>query len=279
MRRSRTAPNVVPLLIRTWNLFHGNSVPPSRRAYLEEMVRLATVDRPDVLCLQEVPIWALARLERWSGMTAFGEVAAPPRIGPCPSTAGIGKALTSLNHGLLRSAFSGQGNAILLNPAFEPEDYHALVLNPWAFRRQEASRLELGPVARLAWAKERRVAQAIRALLPDGRRMLVANLHATAFAPDRRLADAEIKRAAEFALAIGRAGEVQVIAGDFNVFPSRSTSLAWLVEEGFSEPGPEVDHLLVRGAAVSPPERWPVERRRIDSVTVSDHPPLEVHVE
>ena len=33
------------------------------------MVRLATADRPDVLCLQEVPLWALRRLARWSGMT------------------------------------------------------------------------------------------------------------------------------------------------------------------------------------------------------------------
>jgi len=46
----------VPLLVRTWNLFHGNAVPPERRAFLEEMVRLAAADGPDVLALQEVPV-------------------------------------------------------------------------------------------------------------------------------------------------------------------------------------------------------------------------------
>jgi len=71
----------VPLVVRTWNLFHGNAVPPGRRAYLEEMVRLVTGDDPDVVCLQEVPVWALRRLEGWSDMAAFGAVAARPRLG------------------------------------------------------------------------------------------------------------------------------------------------------------------------------------------------------
>ena len=65
------------LLLRSWNLFHGNAVPPERRAFLEDMVRLGTADGPDVLCLQEVPVWALRRLADWSGMQALGEVAAP----------------------------------------------------------------------------------------------------------------------------------------------------------------------------------------------------------
>src|SRR5438105_1106403 len=37
------------LLVRTWNVFHGNTSPPRRRAFLDEMVRLASRDRPDVL--------------------------------------------------------------------------------------------------------------------------------------------------------------------------------------------------------------------------------------
>ena len=47
------------MLVRSWNLFHGNTSPPSSAVYLEEMVRLACADRPDVLVLQEVPAWAL----------------------------------------------------------------------------------------------------------------------------------------------------------------------------------------------------------------------------
>ena len=69
------------LLVRTWNLFHGNALPPGRRAYLREMIELVTADDPDVVCLQEVPGWALGRLDAWSGMQALGAIAAPPRIG------------------------------------------------------------------------------------------------------------------------------------------------------------------------------------------------------
>jgi endonuclease/exonuclease/phosphatase family metal-dependent hydrolase len=212
-------------------------------------------------------------------MAAFAEVAARPSLGPFRSTARLGRAITSIDPGLFRSFFAGQSNAILLNRAFEPEDYHALVLNSGDFRRREARRLGLGPVARLAWAKERRICQTVRAVLPGGRRILVTNLHGTSYPPDRRLADVELRLAAEFVLDLSREGEIAVIAGDLNVFARESETLRFLVEQGFSQPGPEVDHVLVRGAAPSPPERWPEERRRIDGLVVSDHPPLEVRVE
>ena len=61
------------MLVRSWNLFHGNTAaarPPQPTS--SEMVRLAAADEPDVLCLQEVPLWALSRLARWSGMTRCG---------------------------------------------------------------------------------------------------------------------------------------------------------------------------------------------------------------
>jgi endonuclease/exonuclease/phosphatase family metal-dependent hydrolase len=104
----------VPLVVRTWNLFHGNASPPERRGFLREMVELVTADHPDVVCLQEVPVWALARLERWSGMTSVGAVARPPRLG----SAELGRWITELNHGLFRSAFTGEGDAILVHPRF-----------------------------------------------------------------------------------------------------------------------------------------------------------------
>jgi endonuclease/exonuclease/phosphatase family metal-dependent hydrolase len=268
----------VAILVRTWNLFHGNTQPPGRKAYLEEMVRLASADRPAVLCVQEVPAWALPRLREWAGMTAFPELAARPCIGPFPSTAKIGRLLTAADPGLLRSAFSGQGNAILLDPRLQAFDSHALVLNPAAFRRGEARRLELGPAARLAWGRERRICQAVRAALPDGRRALVVNLHATSYPPDRRLADAEVMRAADFARALAEGSELCVLAGDFNVEPEWSETLARLAAEGFSATGGGVDHILVRGAPSSPVERWPDERRRLDGVVLSDHAPLEVAI-
>ena len=30
----------LPLLVRTWNVFHGNALPPRRRGYLREMIEL-----------------------------------------------------------------------------------------------------------------------------------------------------------------------------------------------------------------------------------------------
>jgi hypothetical protein len=100
----------VALLVRTWNVFHGNALPPERRAYLREMIELATSDDPDVVCLQEVPVWALGRLESWSGMHAVGAVAASPLL----RNAELGRWMTELNHGLLRSAVTGEALAILV---------------------------------------------------------------------------------------------------------------------------------------------------------------------
>jgi endonuclease/exonuclease/phosphatase family metal-dependent hydrolase len=95
------------MVVRTWNLFHGNTDPPGRRAFLREMVELVSRGRPDVVCLQELPVWALGDLERWSGMHASGAVARRPRL---PLAA---RAVTALHHGLLRSAVTGEADAIL----------------------------------------------------------------------------------------------------------------------------------------------------------------------
>jgi endonuclease/exonuclease/phosphatase family metal-dependent hydrolase len=98
------------VLVRSWNLFHGNTFPPGRRAYLRQMVELVTADRPDVVCLQEVPPWALPRLRAWSGMTVVPALARRPLL----RQAAIGRALTAPHHGIIRSAFTGQANAILV---------------------------------------------------------------------------------------------------------------------------------------------------------------------
>jgi endonuclease/exonuclease/phosphatase family metal-dependent hydrolase len=101
----------VELLVRTWNLFHGNAVPPERNAYLREMVELVAADGPDVVCLQEVPAWALGHLEGWSGMHAVGGVAAEPLL----RSAELGRWITDLHHGILRSAVTGEALAILVS--------------------------------------------------------------------------------------------------------------------------------------------------------------------
>lgn len=265
------------LVIRTWNLFHGNAKPPERHAYLEEMVRLVTAGPPAIVCLQEVPAWALPHLGGWSGMQSSGAIAQPPRLGPLPITAELGRAITSLNNGLLRSAVSGQANAILLAADAEVLAESTLVLNARRFREVQADWLRLGLLARLAWAKERRVVQAVRARF-DGVAVTVANLHATSFPADQRLADAELLRAAVFVDGIAEPDDVIVLAGDFNVPAARSATQPELAgaEWGFSAPLPEgIDQVLVRGAGVRSIERWPRERRRFEGRILSDHTPVE----
>jgi endonuclease/exonuclease/phosphatase family metal-dependent hydrolase len=259
------------VVVRSWNVFHGNTVPPGRRRFLEEMVRLVTRDGPDVVCLQEVPPWALGRIGEWSGMQVYGEVAARPSIGPVPSTAEVGRVITDVNSGLLRSGFEGQANAILVSPERKILARHVLTLNPLRFRIREARRLALPLVARLAWAKERRQCVAVR--LDGG--LVVGNLHATK-ARNPRIPDAEIVRAAEWVSRL--AGDAPaILAGDFNVDTARSVAIEQL--DGYTKAGPGIDHVLARGASTGPYDRWTPERRRLGELALSDHAPVEVEVE
>lgn len=266
------------LLVRTWNVFHGNAVPPVRQAFLESMVREVVAGDPDVVCLQELPVWSLAQLESWSGMTAVGAVAAPPRLGPVRWPAALGRAVTELHHGVLRSALTGQANAILVARRHRVLETRTLALNPLRFRRGQARWLGLDLVARLAWAKERRVCQAVRVAPADGGTVLLANLHTTSYAADERLADAELRRADAFLEALARPGEPLLLCGDANVLPERSRTLHDLVAGGFSRPAPRIDQVLARGLPVSRLDAWPEERRRIGGRLLSDHAPVEAVV-
>jgi endonuclease/exonuclease/phosphatase family metal-dependent hydrolase len=261
------------VLVRTWNLFHGNAVPPGRKAYIDEMVRLATDDDPDVVCFQEVPACELNRF-------AAGDIAARPSVGPIPITTSLGRRLTHVHHGVLRSAFAGQGNALLVSPRLRVLGHKTLTLNTRRFRQAQATALELPLLARLAWARERRIVQALRLADADGRTYLVANLHCTSYRPDDRLADAELLRAAWFAVSEASPEDAVILAGDFNVTPERSRTLRDLQSEEwrFSTPGPRIDHILVRGAAASPLRVWPEAQRRLDGRLLSDHAPVELNV-
>jgi endonuclease/exonuclease/phosphatase family metal-dependent hydrolase len=269
----------VPLLLRTWNVFHGNAVPTESRSFLRAGLALATADDPDVVLLQELPVAALRQLRRWTGYQAFWEVAARPQLGPLPSTASIGHHLTRLHSGTLRSAFSGQANAVLVAARHQAQAAGSMVLNPLRFRRIQARLLGLPVLARLAWAKERRVAHAVRITFADGRRATLTNIHATG-SPDKRLPDAELLRAAWFADATARPEEVCVLGGDFNVRPEISRTLLDLCgsEWGFSEPASGIDHILVRGAESERAVVWQADRRRVDGRLLSDHTPVDVVV-
>ena len=215
------------MLVRTWNLFHGNSVPPGRTAYLEQMVRLAAADRPDVLLLQELPLWAFAELEAWSGMQAFTQVAHRTPLG-----ATLGGKITQLNPGLLRSAVSGQGNAILLDRSLEAFDYHALVLNPRGFRTTPALSAWQ---AQLAWAKERRMlagrSRATSGRPSDARRQPPRDV----LPPEPGLADARAPACADFFLALTQPEEIEVLRRRLQ--PARRDALGFFASAGFSAPG------------------------------------------
>src|SRR5262245_33890435 len=113
------------------------------------MVELASRDRPDVLCLQALPLWSLARLDDWGGMTVLSAVAKRtvvarwlgrglPRTGPLPC----------------RSGGTGQASAILLRPQRGPLEHRTVRISDGG--------------------RERRVCHAVRL---DG--IVVGNVHAS----------------------------------------------------------------------------------------------------
>jgi endonuclease/exonuclease/phosphatase family metal-dependent hydrolase len=165
------------VLVRTWNLFHGNTHPPQRRGFLHEMVELVTADRPDVVCLQELPVWALQELESWSGMRAVGEVARRPRLG----SAALGRVVTDLHHGVLRSALTGEADAILVDRARGIAGARAQVVSASGLRR------------------------IVHGVAVDG--VFVANCHTQG--------EDQLRAAAAFAAAAERA----ILAGDVNLRP------------------------------------------------------------
>jgi endonuclease/exonuclease/phosphatase family metal-dependent hydrolase len=151
------------------------------------MVELASVDSPDVLCLQELPLWALSRLEEWSGMTVLPAVAkrtiVPRRLG------GV---LQRLDPRRFRSGVTGQANAILLAPRLDPLEHRTVRIS------------ERG--------RERRVCQAVRL---EG--IVIGNVHATNEFSRPEVPRAELKRAYELVEAMADGGEARVLAGDFNL--------------------------------------------------------------
>jgi endonuclease/exonuclease/phosphatase family metal-dependent hydrolase len=262
----------VKLLIRTWNVFHGRTVPETRQTHLERMIRLAVEGRPDVVCLQEVPVWALPELEAWSGMAAAGAVAMRSVGGQ------LGRRLTDLDPMRLRSALTGQANAVLvarrLAVSGKPE---VLVLNPRSFRRREAARQGLPASMWARWARNRRVAQVLR-VTADAESAVFVNLHLTSL-PDSRPADAELLRAATYAEGFAAPSEPLVLAGDLNLSLASSATLRELGRWGFSPPGAGIDHILARGfSLVRGPEAWPSERRRLGALLLSDHAPVEAEM-
>jgi len=230
----------VGLLVRTWNLFHGNADPPRRRGYLRTMVELASADDPDVLCLQELPVWALRRLESWCGMQVFPAVTRRPM-----TSRPVSRWVTRSHQGLFRSGLTGQANAILVHGS--------------------RAAVGLGSAQISEPGREVRLVSCVRMA-----GLVIANLHATNDFRNPTVTRAEASRAAAFAEGHARPDEPVVLAGDFNITDPGL--------EAYSQPGPGIDHVLVRGADAGPLDVWPVTRRMQNGVVLSDHPPVELRV-
>jgi endonuclease/exonuclease/phosphatase family metal-dependent hydrolase len=236
------------LLVRSWNLYHGRTHPQSDTLRLEQMVRLVTADAPDVVALQEVPLWAVKRLDDWSGMSASWAMTMPAVLGP------LARRMTDTDPKRFRSSLTGQANALLVNPHFELIRHRRAVLNPGLSRKDWLLR-----------GGQRRVCHSVE-VKARGERIVLANLHASNN-PDRKLVAAEIERAAAFLAEAPRC----LLFGDFNVdrYPV----------PGFTEPIAGIDQILARGLELERgPEAWPEERRRVNGSVLSDHAPVEAVV-
>lgn len=175
------------MLIRSWNVFHGNTSPRGRELRLREMIELATGDGPDVVCLQELPLWSLGRLEGWSGMTAVSAVAkrtlVPWRLG------GV---LQRHDPRRFRSVVTGQANAILLASGHVPREHRTVRIS--------------------RFGRERRVCHAVRL---DG--IVIGNVHASNEFRRPEVPRAELTRAQALVDELAAAGDARVLAGDFNL--------------------------------------------------------------
>lgn len=236
------------------------------------MIRLVARGEPDVVCLQEVPVWALRSLARWSRMQAVGAVAMRPHCGV------VGRWLTSLQPRRLRSALTGQANAILVHGKHGGVDPGATIeLNDRSLRAQTATALELSRRERRHWAKNRRVCQTVRVRMGEVG-IVVANMHLTHF--DERLAEAELDKAVAFVDRLVGHRMPALLGGDLNLRGDPGSAFIGLAASGYSRPAPDIDHLLARDMAlVRGPVRLDEQERTREGMRLSDHPIVEAEFE
>jgi len=270
------------VIVRTWNLNRGNSAPPDRHSYLREMVELITTGDPDVVCLQEVPVWALDSIGEWTAMQAVSSRAARPHLGPLRISAGLGHMLSSLDNGKFSRRFAGRGNVILFPAEAKVRSVKAITLNTNVFCEERGAQLGLTPKQMRDWEKERRICQLVQYEMPNRRRFIVATLHATFFTRDLRLADAELNRALSFVDRRAEVEEAIIVAGDFNITRDQSETIRYLEglppESRWASSGYHVDHVMLRQTAASAARVWAREERIHNGVLLSDHYPIEIEI-
>ena len=210
---TRTPEYASRVLIRSWNLFHGRTVPSGRRRYFERMVKLICEDGPASSRCRSSPPERSLDSKRGRATPAYGDVASPARL---PRNLGWAHDRPRPDPAPLCGRGAGERDPRRARPRGDRPtgDRPQPARLPEAGRRGAGARLV---VTRLRWARERRICQAVRIRLEDGRSAVVGNLHATSFRNEKRVADAELLRAAAFLDGVANPGEPVVLAGDFNV--------------------------------------------------------------
>jgi endonuclease/exonuclease/phosphatase family metal-dependent hydrolase len=259
-----------PLLVRSWNIAHGRDVPAgpgyahAHRKLLAEMAELMVQDKPDIVLLQEVPVWAGELLRERTGMgltLAHSYGAHVPFLHlPLPLAAGawLGRALPDL----VRSQFEGQAQALLYGPDLILVSARRVPLNPRTPLRGEPR------IAQLVRLRHRR----------DGHELVVGNVHA-----DWR-GSAEQLEIAGWAMEQFAKGAPMLLGGDLNA-DLGSPAVRRLIARGWREESGEVgiDHILVRGLELEwGATPWLPERRdlRVNGhlLRLSDHDPVDAVV-
>jgi hypothetical protein len=205
-------------------------------------------------------------------MQAVSVRTARSKLGPIALPGSLGRTIGS----------SGKGNAILFPNDAKLRQEKQITLNTNPFCEEQAGKLGYTLKEARWWERERRVCQLVHIEFPDRKRWMIANLHATSLANDRRLADLELARAAKFIDRQAETEETIVIAGDFNIPLAESSVLQELTtrpDERFAAVSQGAAQILVQGRiTLSGLRVWPKDERMLGDVLLSDHAPVEVDV-
>ena len=224
------------------------------------------------------PTWSACRRFPSGRSSGSASGAAWPCSAPsrCARSAGrLARRLTRLHPRRLRSALSGQANAILFARRLSPHEHRDLVLNPAWFRTQCRRPARPTPGERSAWARNRRVAQVYASRAGYARSS--SSTRTSRRRPTAAAADAELARVLALARTLPRPASRSSCAATSTSLPARSQN-ARRPRQGAAihPPARGSTTSLVRGLELTRgPEPWPDAARRLGDVLLSDHAPLE----
>jgi len=265
------------LRIYSWNVFHGRDFPPdpALRTWRSRLLGLSERNATHIQVNRPLFGEFAGLITGWDWDVAFLQEAPPRWFRPLArrSRASGALALTSRNQGAPARRLAAAFNPDLIASG-EGGSNQVLVRAPG-----RVFEVERHVVAR---RPERRTMLLARLELDGGRRLVTANLHATASRGDH-VAAPEVVSAAE--LAVEWAGrDPLVFGGDLNLRPETAPAAfeALTGRLGLGPPtGPKaIDHLLARGLEiVDAPKQLPPESRELTRgdglrIRLSDHAPV-----